>query len=291
MAAQGATGYISHHLTNLGLCKENGVGDLMVGDCTNGGFWTLHLDTIGWSVILGCMFSFVLWRAAKNATAGVPNGFLVNLAEILIDFVDGQVNDIYHGKSKLIRPLALTIFVWVLLWNFMDIVPVDLIPWLFAWLTEDVLGIFKAGGSYMKVVPSTDVSATFALSFSVLILIVAFNIKGKGVGGTIKESLTAPFGPALAPANLLLRIVEELAKPVSLGLRLFGNLYAGEMIFLLIALLPMAGSTLLSTIGFSIPHIILDMAWAIFHLLVIPLQAYIFMVLTIVYLNMAESAH
>ena len=140
-------------------------------------------------------------------------------------------------------------------------------------------------------VPSTDVSATFALSLSVFILIIGFNIKGKGVGGTIKEAFVAPFGPALFPANLMLRIVEELAKPVSLGLRLFGNLYAGEMIFLLIALMPMAGASLLGTIGFSIPHVVLNVAWAIFHLLVVPLQAYIFMVLTIVYLNMAEASH
>jgi F-type H+-transporting ATPase subunit a len=284
-----AQGYIPHHLTNLGLCNDPS-GALMVGDCSKAGFWALNLDTIGVSVILGLIFCFVMRSAAKKATVGVPSG-LLNFAEILMDFVDAQVNDIYHGNSKLIRPLALTIFCWVFLWNVMDLVPVDLLPAAFAFLMEDVLHIWHEGHTYLKVVPSTDVSATFALSLSVFILIIGFNIKGKGVGGTIKEAFVAPFGPALFPANLMLRIVEELAKPVSLGLRLFGNLYAGEMIFLLIALMPMAGASLLGTIGFSIPHVVLNVAWAIFHLLVVPLQAYIFMVLTIVYLNMAESSH
>lgn len=275
-----ATDYIPHHLTNLALCK-NEAGAWTVGDCSNAGFWTFNLDTIGWSVFLGIIFCAVMMMAVRRATSGVPYG-LINFVEVVFDFVDNQVKDIYHGDSKLVRPLALTIFCWVLLWNLMDLVPVDLIPLI----ADKVFHIH-----YMKVVPSTDISATFALSLSVFALIIAFNIRGKGVGGTIKETLTQPFGPYFFFANILLRIVEELAKPASLALRLFGNLYAGEMIFLLIALLPMAGSTLLGTIGFSIPHVILNVAWAIFHLLVIPLQAYIFMVLTIVYLNMAESDH
>lgn len=275
-----AKDYIPHHLTNLGLCK-NEAGAWMVGDCTKAGFWTFHLDTIGFSVVLGLIFCAIMVWASRKATTGVPSG-VINFVEVLFDFVDAQVSDIYHGKSKLVRPLALTIFCWVLLWNLMDLVPVDLIPFI----ADKVFHIH-----YMKVLPSADLSATFALSLSVFLLIIVFNIKSKGFGGTLKESLTEPFGPLLFPANLLLRAVEEIAKPASLALRLFGNLYAGEMIFLLIALLPMASSTILGIVGFSIPHIFLNVMWAIFHLLVIPLQAYIFMVLTIVYLNMAESSH
>lgn len=272
--------YIPHHLTNLGLCKDT-QGAWMVGDCTHAGFWTLHLDTSGFSIGLGLFFCGVMLYAMKKATTGVPHGF-INYVEVLFDFVNSQVDDIYHGKSKLVRPLALTVFCWVLLWNLMDLVPVDLVPVI----ADKVFGI-----EYMKILPSADLSATFALSLGVFMLIIIFNIKSKGVGGTLKEILTQPFGPWFFPANILLRVVEEIAKPASLALRLFGNLYAGEMIFLLLALLPMASSSILGIIGFSIPNIILNMMWAIFHLLVIPLQAYIFMVLTIVYLNMAESSH
>ena len=263
------TGYLNHHLTNLGMCEAED-GGLIVGDCTNGGFWTLNLDTLFVSVALGVLFCFFMWRMAKRASADVPNGFMLNLAEVLVDFVDQQANDIYHGNSKLVRPLALTIFLWVILWNFMDIIPVDLLPWV----AHNVFHL-----EYTKVVPSTDLSATFGLSISVFLLIIFFNLKSKGFGGTIKEVFSAPFGPALFPANIVLRIVEEVAKPISLALRLFGNFYAAEMIFLLIALLPWGAQWFL-----SVP-------WAIFHIIVIPLQAYIFMVLTLVYINMAEDSH
>lgn len=263
------TGYISHHLTNLGMCQSEN-GGLIVGDCTEAGFWSLNLDTIGFSLFLGVLFSFLMWRSAKKATSDVPRGFMLNLAEILVGFADGQVKSIYHGHSKLIRPLALTIFIWVFLWNLMDLIPVDLLPFI----ADKVFHIH-----YLKVVPSADLSATFGLSLTVMLLIVFYNIKSKGFVGLGKEMLTAPFGPWLAPANLALRLVEEIAKPVSLGLRLFGNLYAGEMIFLLIALLPWWAQWTMS------------LPWAIFHIMVITLQAYIFMVLTIVYLNMAEDSH
>lgn len=272
--------YIPHHLTNLALCK-NDAGSWMVGDCAKGGFWTFNLDTIGVSLILGVLFCYMMRRAALKITAKPQSGW-INYIEVLYTFVDNQVSDIYHGDSKLVRPLALTVFCWVLLWNLMDLIPVDLIPAI----ASKVFGL-----EYMKIVPSTDVSATFALSIGIFILIIGYNLRGKGVAGSIKESLVHPFGAAFFPFNLLLRIIEELAKVASLALRLFGNLYAGEMIFLLIALLPMAASSLFGVIGFAVPTIVLNMAWAIFHLLVIPLQAYIFMVLTIVYIDMAESSH
>lgn len=245
--------YIVHHLTPLS-----------VGE----GFWTVHLDTLFISAVLGFLFVWLFRKAALQATSDVPGG-LQNFAEIMVEFVDGQVKDSFHGKNPLIAPLALTIFIWVFMWNFMDLVPVDLLPAI-----ASALGIH-----YLKVVPSTDVNATFALSLSVIFLMYYYSIKIKGVAGFSKEILTHPFGIWLFPFNVLLRIVEDLAKPISLALRLFGNLYAGELIFILIALLPW---WLQFTLGWP---------WAVFHLLIITLQAFIFMVLTIVYLSMAHEDH
>jgi F-type H+-transporting ATPase subunit a len=251
---QTATDYIVHHLTNL-----------TVGQ----GFWTLHLDTLFFSVALGVTFFFLFRRVAVRATAGVPGG-LQNFVEIMVEFADKQVKDTFHGRSDLIAPLALTIFCWVFLWNFMDLVPVDLLPLVAGWF----------GVHYLRVVPSTDMNATFGLSLTVLLLIIFYSIKVKGPIGYAREVLTHPFGPYLFPANLLLNVVELFAKPLSLSLRLFGNLYAGEMIFILIALLPWWIQPLLSW------------PWAVFHILIITLQAFIFMVLTIVYLSMAhEDSH
>lgn len=251
---QTATDYIVHHLTNLTIGQ---------------GFWTLHIDTLFFSIALGCVFFFLFRRVAVRATAGVPGG-LQNFVEIMVEFVDKQVKDSFHGRSELIAPLALTIFCWVFLWNFMDLIPVDLLP-----LIASSLGIH-----YLRVVPSTDMNATFGLSLTVLLLIVFYSFKVKGAVGYAREFLTHPFGPYLFPANLLLNLVELFAKPLSLSLRLFGNLYAGEMIFILIALLPWWIQPLLSW------------PWAVFHILIITLQAFIFMVLTIVYLSMAhEDAH
>jgi len=259
--------YIKHHLTNL----DSAGGLAHPGT----GFWNIHLDTIFVSFLLGFLFFWVLRKAAKGATAGVP-GKLQNFAEILIDFVDEQVKDIFHGKSDLIAPLALTIFCWVFLWNLMDIIPVDLFPWIAGHL----------GIPYLKIVPSTDVNATFALSLSVFALIIFYSIKIKGVGGFLKEFLFHPFESDNAliqalfvPVNLVLMVVEQIAKPISLALRLFGNLYAGELIFILIAVLPWF-------LGW-----ILQIPWALFHILVIVLQAFIFMILTIVYLSMAHEDH
>jgi F-type H+-transporting ATPase subunit a len=202
----------------------------------------------------------------------------------MLEFVDQQVKDIFHGRNPLIAPLGLTIFCWVFLWNTMDIVPVDLLPMIWQ-------GIYGAAGhdpshAYLRVVPSTDLNATFGLSITVFLLIIFYSFKVKGPGGFFKEMFTHPFGPWLFPANLILNIVELVAKPVSLALRLFGNMYAGEMIFILIALLYTAGWLLGPFAG------VLQFAWAVFHLLVITLQAFIFMVLTIVYLSMAhEDSH
>ncbi|PPD41140.1 MAG: F0F1 ATP synthase subunit A [Methylobacter sp.] len=252
-AAEGATGYIIHHLTSL-----------HVGE----GFWALHLDTLFFSAVLGGLFVWFFKSAAEKATAGVP-GLVQSFAEMLIEFVDTQVKDSFHGHSKLIAPLALTIFCWVFLWNFMDLFPVDILP-----LIGSLMGI-----DYLRVVPSTDLNATFAMSISVFFLIIFYSIKIKGVWGFTKELTLQPFGIWLLPFNLLLKLVEEFAKPISLALRLFGNLYAGELIFILIALLPWYIQPVLS------------FPWAIFHILIITLQAFIFMVLTIVYLSMAHEDH
>ena len=265
-----ASYYITHHLTNL-----------QAGE----GFWTFNLDTLFFSVVLGALFTVSFALVARRATAGVP-GRMQNFVELLVRFVDTQVRDTFHGKSKLVAPLALTIFIWVFLMNFMDLVPVDLLPWL-----ATLVGVH-----YLKVVPSTDINATFAMSLTVFLLLPIFAVKGKGVKGYLHECLTHPFNtPFLSWFNLLLRLVEDLAKPISLSLRLFGNLYAGELIFILIALFSL-GATLesfseLGTWALYLTQFTLGMIWALFHILVITLQAFIFMMLTIVYLSLAHDTH
>lgn len=245
--------YINHHLTNL-----------HVGE----GFWTLHLDTLVVSWVLGSIFLFSFWFAAKRATSGVPGGFQ-NLVEMILEFVDKQVKETFHGKNDLIAPLALTIFVWVFLMNFMDLLPVDLLPFLGS----------QVGLSHLKVVPTTDPNLTLGLSITVFLLTIYYSIKVKGFGGLGKEIFCKPFGPWFFPFNIILRLVDELAKPLSLGLRLFGNLYAGELIFILIALLPWYMQWPLGVV------------WTLFHILIITLQAFIFMMLTIVYLSLAHEDH
>ncbi len=252
-AEGGAQGYIVHHLTPLS-----------VGE----GFWTLHLDTLFFSAVLGGLFAWFFKSVADKVTDGVP-GFAQNIAETLVEFVDTQVKDSFHGKNDLIAPLSLTIFCWVFLWNLMDLIPVDLLP-----LIGSLMGM-----EYLRVVPSTDLNATFALSITVILLTYFYSVKVKGLFGFLKEILCHPFGPWLFPFNLMLRLVEEFAKPVSLGLRLFGNLYAGELLFILIALLP------------PLIQPALSLPWAIFHILIITLQAFIFMILTIVYLSLACEDH
>jgi len=254
-AGSSPTEYVSHHLEHL-----------KVGE----GLWTFHVDTLFFSVVLGAAMLLFMWLAARRATAGVP-GKLQNFVEVLVDFVDNSVKESFHGPRQFVAPLALTIFVWVFLWNVMDLIPVDYLPLLAS----------KMGLDYLRVVPSADVNAPFALSLSVLALILIYSVKGKGLAGFGKEMLFHPFGknPLLWPANILLNLVELIAKPVSLALRLFGNLYAAELIFILIAMLPW-------WIQF-IP----GGAWAVFHILVVPLQAFIFMTLTIVYLSLAYEEH
>ncbi len=271
-----ATEYIVHHLTNL-----------HVGE----GFWNLHLDSIFYAVALGILFAGSFWFAARRATVGVP-GRWQNFVELMVEFVDTQVRDSFHGSSKLIAPLALTIFCWIFLMNFMDLVPVDLLP---------EIGV-AMGIEYMKVVPSTDLNITFGMSITVFLLMIFYSIKIKGVGGFARELFFHPFGKWMLPFNFLLKLVEEIAKPVSLALRLFGNLYAGELIFILIALFTLSAGghtlteTLLNlaspdTISYLVIQVILGLIWALFHVLIITLQAFIFMMLTIVYLSMAHEQH
>jgi F-type H+-transporting ATPase subunit a len=253
--------YIQHHLQNLS-----------VGD---GGFWTLNLDTIFFSVLLAGALMVVSYRVGRSLSLERPGG-MQNVLEMLYEFVDGQIRAIFPGRNPLIGPLAFTIFVWVFLMNAMDLVPVDLLPWVASWF----------GISYLKVVPTTDLATTFGLSLSVFALIVYYNIKIKGPMGYLKMFLFHPFGKYAIPANIVMTLIEEVAKPVSLALRLFGNMFAGELLFLLMALL--AGFA--GALWISVPtQVLLGGLWAIFHILVITLQAFIFMLLTIVYLGMAHT--
>jgi F-type H+-transporting ATPase subunit a len=266
--------YIQHHLTFLSNKEAHGIVD----------FTVINWDSVFFSVLLALVFGGAFWAAARKARAGAPTRFQ-NFVEMVVEFVDGQVKDTFQGTSKLIAPLALTIFCWVFLFNFMDLVPVDFLPAI----------AHGAGLEHLKVVPSTDLNVTFGLSLTVFLLVIFFNIKMKGAGGYLKELLFHPFGPWLMPFNLLLGLVETFAKPISLALRLFGNLYAGEMIFLLIALLTLsAGFGGLITVGGwagVLAQGVLGLVWAIFHILVITLQAFIFMMLTIVYLAQAHETH
>jgi F-type H+-transporting ATPase subunit a len=278
--APSANEYILHHLTFLSNKEPTGVADFSV----------VHLDTVFFSVLLAVLFGGSFYLAARKATTGVPGKFQ-NFVELVVEFIDSQVRDSFHGTSKLLAPLALTIFCWVFLFNAMDVLPVDLLPWV-----AHVLGI-----GHLKVVPSTDVNATFALSLSVFVLIIYYSIREKGLGGFVSEFTMQPFSSQnkvvkviLIPFNFILEIIPFLARPISLSLRLYGNLFAGEMIFLLLAVLSLHGVEQLSHFSgwlFLVAQFILAFAWAVFHLLVITLQAFIFMVLTVVYLSMAQEHH
>lgn len=270
------TQYVTHHLTHW-----------TVGE----GFWSLHVDTLIFSWLAGFFMLGLFWLGAKGATAGVP-GRMQNLVETLVEWADNSVKESFHGPRDFVGPLALTVFVWVLFWNIFDILPVDWIPSFAQWIGG------KLGHDphhvYLRIVPSADPNATFGLSISVLLLIIYYSIKGKGVAGYAKEFLTHPFGsnPLLVPANLVLNFVELLAKPISLALRLFGNLYAAELIFMLIALLAMTAHDVSVAGGLSFfASVVMGLVWALFHLLVIPLQAFIFMTLTIVYISLAYEHH
>jgi F-type H+-transporting ATPase subunit a len=265
--------YIQHHLTNLQVCRAD--GSWVWNDCV-GNFWTINVDSMFFSILLGLAFILLFRKVAKNATTGRP-GKLQAAVELVIGFIDTSVRDAFHGHNKVIAPLALTIFMWVLFMNLMDLIPVDWLPWAAS----------MAHVPYLKVVPTTDVNVTFAMSLSVFALVIYYSIKVKGGGGFLKELTFHPIAPATkgigllaAPLviafNFILEGVALLAKPVSLSLRLFGNMYAGELIFILIALLGL----------YQIPF---HFGWAVFHILIVTLQAFIFMMLTIVYLSQAHD--
>jgi F-type H+-transporting ATPase subunit a len=273
-AGKTSSEYIDHHLTNLTVCRDH--GEWALGHHCDGNFMALNLDSMFFSLLLGIVFIWLFGRVAKRATTGRP-GKVQAFVEIIILFIDGAVKDAFHGKSKLIAPLSLTIFVWVFLMNLMDLIPVDWLPFVAE----------QAGVPYLKVVPTTDVNVTFAMSISVFLLTIFYSIKVKGAIGFSKEFTMHPIAPPTrgigllaAPLiigfNFILEAVSFLARPLSLSLRLFGNMYAGELIFILIALI-------------GIWQLPLHFVWAAFHVLVVTLQAFIFMMLTIVYLAQAHD--
>jgi F-type H+-transporting ATPase subunit a len=273
---QTSSEYIAHHLQNLQVCKSE-TGEWVWNECA-GNFWTINVDSMFWSVLLGLVFVLLFRRVAKKASTAKPTRWQAAV-EIIVEFVNGAVRDTFHGTSRLIAPLGLTIFVWVFFMNLMDLIPVDWIP-----LAGQLLGI-----PYMKVVPSTDVNVTFGMSIAVFFLILFYTTKYKGPFGLIKDLTLHPIAPPTkgigllaAPLiiafNFILESVALLAKPVSLSLRLFGNMFAGELIFILIAILGL----------WQLP---LHFGWAVFHVLIVTLQAFIFMMLTIVYLSLASETH
>lgn len=254
--------YIQHHLQNL----THSVGE--------GGFWTLHVDTLVGSLVLGAIMYLMFWTATRKATSGVPGKWQA-FVEILLEFVDRQARDTYHGSSKLVTPIAITLFFWILFMNMMKFIPADFIS-----KPLELLGV-----GYWKPVPTADVNATLGLSISVFFLTLFFGLRAKGVGGFTKDFLVTPFGKWMLPFNLILNIVEWVSKPISLAMRLFGNMFGGEIVFLLIWVL--GGSFLLGVLGGAV----FGLGWMIFHILVVPLQAFIFMMLSIVYLSLAEDSH
>jgi F-type H+-transporting ATPase subunit a len=257
--------YIQHHLTFL--TKPAG---------SVGGFWSVNVDTMVMSVLLGIVGLGLIWLVTRKATSGLPSKTQA-FVELAIGFVNDQVKSIYHGDSKWVAPIALTVFIWVVLMNSMDFLPVDIMATIYGWF-----GIHN-----WRTVPTADINTTFALALTVFALMIIFSIKAKGLGGWTKELFVAPFGNhfLLWPFNLMFQIVEYVSKPLSHSLRLFGNIYAGEIIFLLLGM--WAASGLVGTVFSGVLHL----GWAIFHILIVLLQAYIFMMLTIVYLSMAEDHH
>lgn len=278
------TEYIQHHLHHW---------QVSVGD---GGFMRLNVDTLIFTAVSALFFLFLFLRVSRRATAGVP-GKLQCAVEMIVLFVDGLVKETFHGKSKLIAPVSITIFVLVFLMNFLDMLPVDLLPWL--WGQGHVLAGHDPAHAYLRIVPTADLNTTLGIALTVFLLIQYIGIKHKGVGTFFGEFVTAPFhatGPVgkvlLAAPNLLLRLIEECVRPVSLSLRLFGNMYAGELIFILIAVMTLgAGLAHFSTYLLGVGQFIAGFAWTAFHILIITLQAFIFMTLTIVYLSMAAEHH
>ena len=280
--------YIAHHLTHMRSAHQSGVIDFSV--------W--NLDSIFWSVLLGVLGLFVMWRVARSVTAGVP-GRMQAAVEILLEMVDTQAKGIIHNAQsrKFVGPLALTVFIWVFLMNSMDFLPVDLIPLIW----EKIVG--ATGGdehhAYMRVVPTADLSMTLGMSCAVLLVCLYYNIKIKGMGGWAHEMVTAPFGTSKNPLfalilgvlNLSMQLIEFTAKTVSHGMRLFGNMYAGELVFMLIALMGAVGFGSATGIALWLGHVVAGTGWAIFHILIVALQAFIFMMLTLVYVGQAHDHH
>jgi F-type H+-transporting ATPase subunit a len=274
----GPSEYISHHLQNLSTSHQTSVVDFHV--------W--NLDTLFWSILCGLVTIFILRLAASRATPGVPGRFQCAI-EMLVELVEDQSKSIVHGNRTFIAPLALTVFIWVALMNSLDFLPVDLPGRVIGWL-----GLSEAI-PYHRIVPTADLNGTFGIALGVFVLMIYYNIKIKGPGGFARELLSAPFGahPLLWIPNLALNIIEFVAKTVSLALRLFGNMYAGELLFLLIALLGSMWSGIwwdASVLGL-VGHVIAGTVWAIFHILIVLLQAFIFMMLTLVYLGQAHESH
>ncbi|HSV36377.1 MAG TPA: F0F1 ATP synthase subunit A [Ramlibacter sp.] len=274
--------YIIHHLTHLQNHKASNVVD----------FTVFNFDSLFFSIAMGALGCWLLWLAARKATSGVPGRFQAAV-EILVEMVDSQAKGIVHNATsrKFVAPLALTVFIWIFLLNAMDLLPVDLLPLIWE-------KIYGAAGhdphhAYLRVVPTADLSVTMGLSVSVLLVCLFYNIKIKGLGGWIHELFTAPFGahPLLWPFNFAMQIIEFVAKTVSHGMRLFGNMYAGELIFLLIAMMGGAWTLSATGIGLAIGHVIAGTVWALFHLIIITLQAFVFMMLALVYLGQAHDAH
>ena len=286
MAAEGTLTpgeYIRHHLVHLTNQKQESIVDFSV----------INIDSVVVSSLLGLFTVFVLWLAARKATAGVPGRFQAAV-EMLVEMVEGQAKGVIHNAQsrKLVAPFALTVFVWIFMMNAMDMLPVDLLPVLWQGFQGD-------SHAYLRVVPTADLSTTLGLSSAVLILCFFYSIKIKGMGGWAHELVTAPFGTSKNPVfalilgvvNLAMQIIEYVAKTVSHGMRLFGNMYAGELVFCLIALMGGAAAMSLSGVLLPLGHIIAGSIWAIFHILIITLQAFIFMMLTLIYLGQAHEAH
>jgi F-type H+-transporting ATPase subunit a len=273
-AGLGTVEYIQHHLTNL--CS---------GDCDAvthaGNFWSVNLDTVVISVALGLLILLFGKSITRSMVSGTPKG-KQNFMESVFEFVQDQVKVNFPGNHPLIAPLALTVFLWIWLMNFMDLIPLDLLP-----VIASSLGIH-----YLKVVPTTDINTTFGMAFGIFLLTIYFNIKSKGLGGFLKTFLFHPFGKYALPFNIIMTLIEEISKPLSMGLRLFGNMFAGELVFMLIALVGGAAALGAGVFIWYPLQIALDFIWLVFHIMVITLQAFIFMVLTIVYLGMAnEKSH
>ena len=285
-----ASDYIVHHLTHLQNKKQVDIVDFSV----------FNLDSIFFMTVIGVLGCLLLWKAARNVTSGVPGRFQAAV-EILLEMVDGQAKSIVHNANsrKLVAPLALTVFVWIFLLNAMDLLPLDLLPKIWGWI-YGVAG-HDPDHAYLRVVPTADLSVTMGLAVSVLLLCLGYNIKIKGVGGWAHELVSAPFGTSKNPifavilgvVNVAEQLISFTAKTVSHGMRLFGNMYAGELVFMLIALLggSMALSDPGSSVVFLLMHVVAGWMWAVFHILIITLQAFVFMMLTLVYIGQAHDAH